>query len=196
MFAPAILPFQITLCVGFFLVVGAIVFLPRFGYRRRSVAGIAAVGAIVLFIPSCFGISLIVDFFRYGTFHYAGAAEIPERHIRFPASATDITVFKYASGHDARFSISKGDLLAWIESFRGRKDLKFAKAFGHRCYQRGWPAYDDLEQYDGPYAANGAGFSAWRPRLGRPGCTPRRRAPPPPRGSAVARGAQVPPRAP
>ena len=61
MFAPAVLPLQITVVVVFVLAIGAIFLLPSYGYPRRWILQSVCIASVSLFIPSCLAIGLIVD---------------------------------------------------------------------------------------------------------------------------------------
>ena len=169
MLEPLILGLNISILVVFFVFFGAVSILPYYGYPRRKVLTVACMLSVVLFIPSCVGISLIVEFVRYGRFTYQGAVEITDAKVQLPPSATEITLFKYASGHDARFKVSKEDLSQWLESNQAdrsekRPDGTLGASVPAHFSKYGWPSNadkNDLEKYVGPIAETGAGFVVW-----------------------------------
>lgn len=114
MFAPLVLPFQITVVAfAIFWFVGALVF------RTRERIAWMTLAAILLFIPSCAGVMAVVDTQRYGRFDYDNASEIPsDRYLELPGDATDITVYRSDSGHWAKFTIDTQALQSWIDSRR------------------------------------------------------------------------------
>lgn len=119
MFASAVLPFQITAAIFAVLwVVGALLLKPR------QIAWLS-IATVLLFIPFCIGVTVIVDSVRYGRFQYKTAAEIPQDgYIELPPAATNITLYRNASGHWGRFSIDTPTLQLWVEERRSlRPDL-------------------------------------------------------------------------
>lgn len=168
MLAPAILPLQLTITLFLILGVVAIIVLPGRGYSSRKVLASVCVGSIILFCPSCIGVSFIVDLFRYGKFNYSSPAEITDPYIRLPLSATDVTVFKYTSGHDARFAVSHDNLVEWVKDQHAKAPNSVIKYSGPshdpipaHFSNRGWIPVEHMEKHSGPYAPNGAGFSVW-----------------------------------
>ncbi|MBS0266703.1 MAG: hypothetical protein JSS02_32545 [Planctomycetes bacterium] len=169
MLEPLVTGFNVAILVMFFVFLGAVSILPNYGYPPRKALKLACILSAVLFIPSCFGISLLVEFVRNGRFTYQTAIEITDPKVKLPPSATDITLFKYASGHDARFKVSNADLSQWLESNQAnRKENRPDGSFGARVpahfSKYGWPSNDDendLEEYSGPIAETGAGFDIW-----------------------------------
>ena len=63
---------------------------------------------MVAFIPSCTGIMMAIDAFRFGDFRYASYNDVPDvRSQRYlPESATDIQMRKHANGYFARYRLS------------------------------------------------------------------------------------------
>ena len=109
-----------------------------------------------------------MDLVRHGRFWYQTAREIADSRVRLPPSATEITVFKYGSGHDARFTVSNDDLMEWLHNNQAeRNHSKFGLFIPAHFSKYGWPSGDDkvgMEEYTGPHAPNGAGFSVWYSR--------------------------------
>lgn len=138
----------------------------------------AAVG-FVLFLPILILTGEIVDRVRYGTFQYESATEIHDPYVRIPASARDIILHKYASGHRARFSVEPADLTNWMASvvearrkeigqtapfeeqnssfnFEGRAGI-----FESRYSRTGWKMPPDTVWYQGWRSGRGSGFDVW-----------------------------------
>lgn len=140
MFAPLVLPFQIT-AAAFALLwcVGALALRTPKRIARLSLA------AVLLFIPSCVGVMAIVDLQRYGRFDYATASEIPEDgYIELPSTAKNVTLYRNSAGHWARFTIDSPSLRSWIDERRSlRPDLN-----GHHDDDE-WSAKDTKLQWPG-----------------------------------------------
>lgn len=176
MFWPVVLPFQLTIVAYLVLAVGALILQLKYGFRPRKVVLSSCLVSVSLFIPSCIGIELVVDLVRFGKFSYDSATQVKDRHVRIPASATQITLFKWHAGHDARFAISNDDLMEWLQDYHVERDSsKISLDFNARdrldlpmhFRERGWPAsehMEDLKKYNGPRAQNGGGFDVWYSR--------------------------------
>ena len=171
-----ILPVQIA-CLTTMLVVAS-VYLLLWRYRSVAVAmqG-AAAAAVVSFIPILMIVGEIVDSRRYGQFQFERAAEVGDPYVRLPDSATGITLHKYASGHEVRFTVDPPALANWMESVaQSRRDesgkptpfqesptdwdrgaTRFQNAFG----RHGWTMPDDIVRYDGWRSPRGGGFDVW-----------------------------------
>lgn len=174
---PFVLPFQITVALMIALIIG----LFWFGKRRKWQAGNSDIAAIclppLLFIPSCVATTYVVDFFRFGTFHYPDHDAIDDFRVEryMPPAATDITVFKHYSGNGyrARFTISQQDFDAWHGEFwdkygeysnmdRAEDDGKAASDPDnfHRWFgEFNWSLPTDAVSYRSPGASNGAHYN-------------------------------------
>ena len=120
MFAPLVVPFQIT--AGVFAVlwcVGAALL------RTPKRIAWLTLASLILFIPSCVGVMAVVDAQRYGRFDYATATEIPDDgYIELPATAANIVLYHNGDGHWAKFTIDTPSLRSWIDERRSlRPDL-------------------------------------------------------------------------
>ena len=114
MFAPLILPFQITLAVAVL-----VLFAVQFYVRRKYALGIALAAVFLLFIPSCTGIMFAVDVYRYSRFDYATARAFrSDGWIKFPPGATDIVLYRRPNGYRAKFAITTDVLQAWTDKMR------------------------------------------------------------------------------
>jgi hypothetical protein len=168
MFAPVILPVQVTVLVIVGFIICATALLPRRGYSSGKVLAYCCLGSVALFVPSCVAIGFVVDLFRYGEFSYRRASEITDPYIRIPKSATDIMVFKFASGHDLRFSVAEADLLTWLgEVSAERADEKKRYTFGasyRRFSQHNWMISEAMDMYASPTSPRGSGFHVWYSR--------------------------------
>jgi hypothetical protein len=92
------------------------VIAPRAKRLRSFVLG--SVLACALFIPALFGVSAIVDAVRFGTFHYATAAEVDDFRVNryLPLTASDITLHKSGLGYCARYTLEEAALRAYLDS--------------------------------------------------------------------------------
>jgi hypothetical protein len=173
---PLVLPSQITVALMIALIIG----LFWFGRRRNWQARRSAIAAIclppLLFIPSCVATTYVVDFFRFGTFHYPDYGAIDDFRVKryMPPAATDITVFKHYSGNGyrARFTISQQDFDAWHDEFwnkygeysnmdRPEDDGKAASdpAEFHQWFgDFDWVLPADAVNYQSPVAGDGAHY--------------------------------------
>jgi len=146
MFWPLVLPFQITAALMFALFIGVF----WFGKRRKWQPGNRSIAAICLpllmFIPSCVATTYVIDYFRFGTFHYENFAAIHDFRIEryMPPAATEITVFKQygGNGYRARFTITQQDFDKWHNDFWEQ----YGKYSKHRPDNDGKEASDILHR--------------------------------------------------
>ena len=175
MFAPIILPFKITLillCVVFF----GLQIRHQQSSQKRSVPGRSIGAVILLFIPILFLVGWVVDTVRYGEFGYETAADIRDRYIQVPSDSRDLTVYKYASGHEIKFVVSEELLHQWMkeltaerfETMREAKPFELQRpypgrsAYFDRCFRNaGWMCPPDVVQYKGWHSGRGSGFDVW-----------------------------------
>lgn len=173
MFWPIVLPFQITICIMTFFVLG----ISLFAYVRKRKFWksffISSAISCVVFIPSCALIATILDTQRFGIFEYASFDETNDFRIQryLPPNAHDITVHKFASGHRARYTIEEEELRAFLDTlwaFRGerspdskekiRDNAAVAEDEIRRLFaDLGWTDPGDAIRLASPVAANGAG---------------------------------------
>jgi len=180
MFWAAVLPFQITVVLLFSLVMIATVFAPRMMWNRMAVFGSSLGFAMLAFIPCFIIVGMIVDQFRFGEFHHATYADVGDFRIYryLPLSAKKITLHKFASGHNAKYSIAETELATYVDDAwekyghhssiprkkakRGEPDqFSSSKIF---LKQNGWSLSVDSVVYEIPYAANGAGATYYYDR--------------------------------
>jgi hypothetical protein len=173
---PLVLPVQFTLAILFGCVVVVTVFAPHAKLKRLPVFLVASFLAIVAFIPSCSVVMRVIDGHRFGVFEYptfAGVADMRvERYL--PHAATEITLEKRAGGFRAKFRIDEAQLRSYVDASwnesGGRSVAKRDESSSialkdtqwHRLFDDlGWPPLDDAKEFQGPTAANGAGFVVW-----------------------------------
>ncbi|MDZ4686148.1 MAG: hypothetical protein SH850_13865 [Planctomycetaceae bacterium] len=179
MFAPMILPLQLT-CVLIVILFVVIVVSPLGRSTRRQRIGWFLLGSPFLFIAAILIVGFLVDAVRYRTFQYAQAADIRDPYVRLPKSATNVTVNKYASGHEARFSVTKAELLSWFDEEwkrvcvysqpRNNADYQAghpeaSAQTGHTLDPRfetlGWEPLPDVVYFCGPVSGRGGGFTVY-----------------------------------
>ncbi|MGI9458251.1 MAG: hypothetical protein ACR2NU_16935 [Aeoliella sp.] len=174
---PFILPFKITLGVFSLLLATVTVLAPAFRWKRTHAVFGGTVIAMLAFIPSCSVITYGLDQYRFGVFSYADFDSVNDFRVeRFlPEPATDITVKKYAQGYQARFKIDKQSLDDWFDqhwdryseySVTPREEIIGARTLSANVFDRefeglGWSPPTNVIDYEGPSAANGAGFTLW-----------------------------------
>lgn len=156
------LPLQITFWSLVVLAAMAFAVAPLLRLRRRVVAVAAIPTAAVLFLPLLLGVGEIVDRFRYGIFTYATATEAIDKYVSLPPEATSISVVRYASGHEARFSISEIDLRRWLRTLPPPDPtLTWLGTAQERLHRRigahGWAIPTDIEFFPGAVSARGGG---------------------------------------
>ncbi|HET6425123.1 MAG TPA: hypothetical protein VFG20_15660 [Planctomycetaceae bacterium] len=179
MLAPLVLPLQITCVVVGLLSLIVAMLWQRIAKRPRISFFLMLVTSIGLFVPTLLVVSLIVDEARYGKQEFATGAQVVDRYVEVPASATNIILHKYASGHELRMNVDEDALLAWMDAVT-KKSQQFARdatpfekdeSFGRGEYFRhiwktrfakyGWEAPPDIVQYKGWRSARGSGFDVY-----------------------------------
>ena len=174
---PLVLPAQITLAILLGCVGVATAVAPCARRKRLPVFLVASLLAMVAFIPGCLVVMRVIDARRFGVFEYAAFEGVADARVeRFlPPAATRITLEKRAGGFRARFRIEEVQLRAFVDSswnqYGDRSIVKRSEqnpsALAAAGLQRlrfgdlGWPPLDDAQEYQGPTAANGAGFVVW-----------------------------------
>ena len=177
MFWPLILPFQITLVLMIPLFIIVLLIGSRWKMPTLTRVYAAICLPLALFIPSCAAVSYVVDYYRFGLFHYDSFDAINDFRIEryMPPAATDITVFKHygGNGYRARFTINPKDFEDWHNDFwvaygkfsnfqRDNDDglvasdtNGFQYLFGE--FKCSMPS--DSVQYHSPIAANGSHYT-------------------------------------
>lgn len=181
MFAPFVLPFQITL-IAFAVLwcVGALTLR-----SPKRIAGLS-LAALLLFIPSCFGVKAVVDLQRYGRFDYANASEIPkDGYIELPENARHVTLYRNGFGHWGKFQVDTVSLRSWIDESRAlRPDLNQhhvdeewlddvdtnerpevlalkQQIFAERFPETGWTYEPAMREVHVNRSDRGGGYSVW-----------------------------------
>lgn len=174
---PLVLPFEITCWTLIALLVVATVAAPVFRTKRKRVFAWGFFVALIAFIPSCTAVMSLVDEYRFGIFNYPDFRSVNDFRVEryLPEPATDITIEKHPQGFRAKFEIGKPALDDWFDrtweqngehsvvprvSDREAKPVR-RETFEHHFGDLGWEAPSDLNEYEGPVAGNGAGFTIW-----------------------------------
>jgi len=166
------LPAEITFCILFVIYVVAVVVARR--YRKaRVMAFDGCVVAILIFIPSCFGVKAILDPFRFGVFEYPNHAAIRQYPVRMnlPDAATAITADQQWGLFSARYTIEQDALDIW---FKNQWELHGATSrtprepvatvaksdldFHNELVLGKWSASPNSVIYKGPRQSNFRGF--------------------------------------
>ena len=173
---PLVLPSQITFALMIALIIGVLWFGKRRRWQPRNRIIAAICLPLLMFIPSFVATYWVVDYFRFGTFHYDDFGAIQDFRIEryMPPPATDITVFKHygGNGYRARFTIGQQEFDAWHDHvwanygehsnvYRPADDgtvasdpEDFQRWFGNF----NWSLSSDSVKYQGPVAGNGAHY--------------------------------------
>lgn len=171
---PIVLPFKMT-----FWALAAIVILlttaaPALKWRRAKTFWLSLLYAVVAFVPSCTGIMLVVDEFRFGTFEYATIQDIDDFRARrnLPPAAKDIVMHKQAIGYRARYSISASELQDYLdrlweqygEASVSKRDERFDRdpviyqeIQAHLFSDLGWEPLENPAVFYSPTEADGGG---------------------------------------
>lgn len=114
---PLVLPLQITCCILAVVIAAGTVVAPSLKRSRRKTFVVLTIVSFVLFIPSCAGVTAIVDAYRFGTFQYSAFGDLQDFRVEryIPKVARNITVNKYAMGHEAKYSIAESELKSYLD---------------------------------------------------------------------------------
>jgi len=119
MFWPAVLPIKITFWLLLAFLVLAIVYAVRSKRTTWKVSLLAIAVSFIAFIPSCMGVGMVLDQYRFGLFHHATVLDVDDFRIeRFlPVESQNIDVFKFHSGNGyvARYEINRADLVSYVD---------------------------------------------------------------------------------
>ncbi|MEZ6035725.1 MAG: hypothetical protein R3C17_21720 [Planctomycetaceae bacterium] len=173
---PLVLPIQITSCIlaAVIAVIAVVtVISPIRKWGRPKTFAVLTIISFVSFIPSCVGVTSIVDAYRFGTFQYASFTELQDFRVeRFvPKKARNITVNKYAMGHKAKYTISESELKSYLDqlwdahgkqSAIPRKDLENDAVVAPEDIKADfsgldWPVLENAVEYHSPVEADGGG---------------------------------------
>ena len=172
MFAPVVLPVLITCMVLLVLAIGLSLCLHRVTNHPILISILVCA---ILGIPILLLVGEIVDSIRYGEFHHVDASELNDGYILLPPDATNITVHKYASGHELKFKTTKKSLESWMDKVtKERREYANAtpfeleerseldpQVFEHLFGKHGWHYSDDTVVYGGWVSDRGGGFDVW-----------------------------------
>ena len=119
---PLVSPFQITISLLMALVVLLTAVAPIVKWKRGKMFVVSLAIGCVAFIPCFMGIMAIIDSQRFGTFQYNSASEVNDFRVAryLPPKARNVTLKKLPGGHFAKYSISKADLMPFLDSLRDR----------------------------------------------------------------------------
>jgi hypothetical protein len=170
---PLVLPFQITISLLMALVAFFTVFAPIVKWKRGKMFGISLAFGCLAFIPSCVGIMVIIDSQRFGTFQYNSASEVNDFRVAryLPAKSRNISLKKYPNGYRAKYSISKADLLSYLDalwdkygeqSVTPRDQLHDGEpvsvdSIDHVFADLKWPALKNPIEFHSPHEDDGGG---------------------------------------
>ena len=174
MFAPAILPIQIT----FFVLLAVVIVLPLFIRRfTKHPIAISVLACLIGGLPVLFAVGAVVDSFRYGEFAHENASELNDGYVELPHNSTNIVLHKYASGHELKFKTDAESLSNWMsewvndmsqyaadvapfeldDSLSDYAETEFLNRFG----DHGWAYPSDAVVYRGWRSGRGGGFDVW-----------------------------------
>jgi hypothetical protein len=170
---PLVLPFQITilLLIAFVTVLTALAPIVKWK-RGKMFETCLAIGCLA-FIPSCMEFMAIIDAQRFGTFQYNSATDVNDFRVAryLSATARNISLKKFPSGQRAKYSISKANLLSYLDalwdedgqhSTTSRDQLHDGEpvsfdSVDHLFADSKWPALANPIEFHSPIARNGAG---------------------------------------
>ncbi len=171
---PLVLPFKITFWVLTVAVIAVTALVPSKKWKRSRMFVMSLGTAIVVSVPIFFGVTYVVDEFRFGDFAFETFNDIDdfraERYL--PPNATDIRMQKHANGYRARYLISEADFHTYLEhlwdecgqsSSVQREELAGAKTpASSEVLQRGfsdlgWKPLKNAIQHDSPLEPDGGG---------------------------------------
>lgn len=170
---PLILPMKISFVVMVAIIVATTIFAPYAKWKRTRALGTVLTLVPLLFVASCCGIMGILDMQRFGTFEYATYSEVDDFRIEryLPTSATNITLNKYAAGHQAQYTISETDLRRFLDALWdfydgrskfSREQLQDGKIiapdiYADRFSELNWPPTGTMIELHSPVQADGGG---------------------------------------
>lgn len=169
MWAPAALPIEYT----FYILVAMVVTMP-FALRRFTKhpillsLGVCAISSL----PLLLAVGAIIDSYRYGEFYFDNAGALNDSYVELPHGVTNITLRKYASGHEVKFQTSKLPLEKWMSDLTDRRS-EYSDAVPFLIENSGnaqgfqndfgtaWIYPSDAVLYRGWRSGRGAGFDVW-----------------------------------
>lgn len=173
MFWPVVLPFQITIALLAVFVFASTAFAPTIKWKPSRMFAISLGIGCMAFVPSCVIIETVIDSQRFGTFQYASASEVNDFRVEryLPPRATNITLKKNGSGYCAKYTISKADLVSYLDAVWGtygklsttprdrlRNGVEIPQGFhDSRLADSNWTMISNPIVFDSPDQGNGAG---------------------------------------
>lgn len=174
---PIILPMKITFYTMLTLIILLTLAAPLARMRRVPVFLGGLLVALVAFVPSCAVLMKTMDARRFGTFDYKTFEEVQDIRVEryLPPVARDIALNKYAAGFKAKFTVSRAEIDAYMDDVWSRygdrsvskrssiSTIELMNPEFHAMHfgQLGWAFQNDMVQFEGPRASNGAGFTLW-----------------------------------
>jgi len=185
MFWPAILPFKITFWLFFAFLVSTFVYAIRSNRRTWKVVCSAIGVALISFIPSCIGVGLVLDNFRFGPFHHATFGDVNDFRIEryLPTESLNIDLFKNhnGNGYRAKYEITHSQLQNYVDdmwerwgeySAISRSDLtepktKYSELALSEFTELEWSLEGEVEVYHSPVEGDGGGATYYHdPKTG------------------------------
>ena len=174
MFWPFVLPFRITCCVLIVAVIALTAFASPKAWSRVKALLLYSVIGVIAFVPSCTGVMVAVDAFRFGDFNYGSYDDIQDARFQryMPESATDIQMRKRPGGFDARYKLSPEAFDSYLDSlwlqygelssvarggFSDEGKVVDTDTFNQRFGDPGWDCPADAIVYYGPSESDGGG---------------------------------------
>lgn len=170
---PLVLPVQITIALLASQVALLTALAPIVNWKRGKMCGISLAFGCLAFIPSCTGIMAILNSQRFGIFQYNSVSEVNDVRVAryLPAKARNISLKTYPAGHCAKYSISKADLLSYLDglwdksgqhSAISRDQLHdgepvSADSIDHVFADLTWPALKNPIEFHSPIEHDGGG---------------------------------------
>ena len=174
---PIVLPLKITVGLLVGIVAVATASAPLLKWKRTQTFLISTIIAVLAFVPTCVAVKSVVDSHRFGVSDVPEFADVDDARVEryLPPAARSITLDKSPMGYRARFTITQAELDQWLDgvwaqfsqdSIVRRRDenlkQKVGREFTGAIFEGlDWKIPDDLFEYEGPIAANGAGFTIW-----------------------------------
>lgn len=174
---PIILPLKITFWLFAGIVAVATASAPLLKWKRTKTLLISTIIVVLAFVPTCVAVKSVVDTHRFGVCDIPEFANVDDARVEryLPPTARSITLDKSPMGYRARFTITQAELNEWLDGVwaqfgqdsiirRRDKNLeqKVGREFTGAIFEGlDWKIPDNLIEYDGPVARNGAGCTIW-----------------------------------
>lgn len=121
---------------------------------------------VFAFVPTCSGIKLVVDKFRFREHVYEGHDVIGDYRVKryLPPVSSELHVYKTGSGFYASYKAQESQLEDWMKEYSVRTGCQIIDSIGSFNSVgsiTGWRIPPDLQQLGGCLFENGAGFVIW-----------------------------------